>query len=119
MASQTQGEESGGRLPVVGPDAEFVHDQGLGREAHLLRRLQWRACRRSSGIPTSSWASFWWWLPFSWIWVRRALSGPYTFSDRLDLTATQYGFLGTAAGLGGTVRGVGKPSGWTAALLME
>ena len=27
-----QGEEGGGRLPVVGPDAELVHDQHLGRQ---------------------------------------------------------------------------------------
>ena len=27
-----EGEEGGGRFPVVGPDAELVHDQDLGRQ---------------------------------------------------------------------------------------
>ena len=30
VASRYQGEEGGGRLPVVGPDAEFVDDEHLG-----------------------------------------------------------------------------------------
>ena len=110
MASQTQGEESGGRLPVVGPDAEFVHDEHPGREAHLLWRLQWQACRRSSGIPTSSWASFWWWLRFSWIWVPRALSGRYPFTTaRPHGEAVRFSRLFGCSGR--TVRGVGSHLG--------